>query len=86
MRGIVCVMLLGLGGCGLELSHDPRIEAEVAQATIDSLIPACRDGVQYLASPYNGASKLVAPRFKPDGTLYRCSQKAIKYQQLPLEQ
>lgn len=63
-------LLFGLGGCG-SVAYDPSLEREAAQGVLDNLRPACRDGVQYLASPHE-AHKAVVPRMKPDGTLYRC--------------
>lgn len=60
-------LLFGLGGCSAP-TYDPR---DAAQAVLDNLVPACRDGVQYLISPHE-AHKTSVPRMKPDGTLYRC--------------
>ena len=64
-------LIVGLSGCNTE--SEPPSSRDVAQASMDQLIPVCRDGVQYLAAPYSlGPSWVATPRMKRDGTVYSC--------------
>lgn len=63
-------LLIGLSGCTARTEAEQR---NVAQETLNELVPACRDGVQYLLTTYSGGPQLVVPRMKRDGTLYKCS-------------
>lgn len=38
---------------------DQPIESEVAQHILNNLVPACRDGKEYLVTPYDGPSQMV---------------------------
>jgi hypothetical protein len=58
-----------LGGCVLEGAH----EAAVMSAEARQLV--CLDGVEYVALPIRD-SWSVAPHYKPDGTLFTCSDPA----------
>jgi len=72
MKAALSLALL-LSGCGLVPEKDPTIERDIAQQTLDRLVPACRDGVQYLISAVQGSTaEWGMPRMKPDGTMYRC--------------
>lgn len=62
-------LIVGLSGCNASTQAGAR---NAAQGNLNDLVPACRDGVQYLVTPYYGPSTVIVPRLKPDGSLYRC--------------
>ncbi|HEX4739091.1 MAG TPA: hypothetical protein VH331_16180 [Allosphingosinicella sp.] len=60
-----------LGGCVLAGTH----EAAVQSAQDRQLV--CIDGVEYVAIPIKD-SWAIAPHYKPDGTLFTCSDSVPK--------
>lgn len=63
-------LIVGLSGCNAPTQASAR---SVAQSNLDALEPACRDGIQYLVTPWYSHSTTVVRRTKLDGTGYRCS-------------
>ena len=62
----------------LALSACSQVESsleENAQVNLDELKVACRDGVEYLVSPFGGSYAAVSPHLKPDGKPYTCEAK-----------
>lgn len=66
------LLALLLAGCGPETKTDEQMGREVAQSTLDNLIPACRDGQQFLVTSYQGPSQVVVRRTHIDGSGYSC--------------
>lgn len=71
-RLVILAACLALAGCFEETPEDRAIDARRAQQNLDSLIPACRDGVQYLVTAYGGNGLSATPHLKPDGKPYTC--------------
>ena len=62
----------------LALSACSQVESsleENAQVNLDELKVACRDGVEYLVSPWGASSQVATPHLKPDGKPYTCEAK-----------
>lgn len=66
-------LAVGLTGCTVRVDPAPT-DKDVAQDVLNKLIPACRDGVEYLVTPYYGPSQLVVPHLQPDGKPFPCQK------------
>lgn len=78
MGRIIIVVALALAGCGLQPTPAEQASIDIvgAQQNLNRLVPACRDGIQYLVSPWRPAHTfVVVPRLKPDGKPFTCEVK-----------
>ena len=64
--------LLALSACSQKVITEEQLQAN-AQGTLDAFKIVCRDGVEYLVSPWH--SYAVSPHLKPDGKPYTCEVK-----------
>jgi hypothetical protein len=71
VKRIFLIALL-LSACGPRSKSDEAFGRDASQSTLDLLVPACRDGQQFLVTPYQGPSQVVVRRTHIDGSGYSC--------------